>query len=188
MFADDCIKNFFEKFAKKSEYKNTIFIITGDHHIGSFPSTGGIDDYHVPLIVYSPMLKAPKKFYSVNSHNNIAPTLSNLILNNYPHLKNRPSEVPWMADVMDTAVAFRNNQSMPFMEWSREITDYIYKDYYLSGTQLYKLTPDLLEIKVDNDSVKSHMLKLLNNFKPTVTKINFHVDFTQTIHHVTIKR
>jgi len=165
MFSDDCIKNFFEKFAKKPEYKNTIFIITGDHHIGSFPSTGGIDDYHVPLIIYSPMLKAPKKFYSVNSHNNIAPTISNLILNNYPQLKNRPNEVPWMADVMDTAVVFRNNQSMPFMEWSREITDYIYKDYYLSGTQLYKLTPDLLEIKVDNDSVKNHMLKLLNNFK-----------------------
>ena len=165
MFSDDCIKNFFDKYAKRPEFKNTIFIITGDHHIGSFPSTGGIDDYHVPLIVYSPMLKGPKKFYSVNSHNNIAPTICALILNNYPNLKNKPQEVPWMADVMDTSVQFRNKQSMPFMEWSREMTDYIYKDYYLSGNQLYKLTPDLLEIKVDNDSVKNHMVNLLNNFK-----------------------
>ena len=165
MFSDDCIKNFFDKYAKRPEYKNTIFFITGDHHIGSFPSTGGIDDYHVPLIVYSPMLKGPKKFYSVNSHNNIAPTISALILNNYPNLKNKPQEVPWMADVMDTSVQFRNIQSMPFMEWSREMTDYIYKEYYLSGNQLYKLTPDLLEIKTDNDSVKNHMVNLLNNFK-----------------------
>jgi uncharacterized sulfatase len=165
MFSDDCIKNFFDKYEKRPEYKNTIFIITGDHHIGSFPSTGGIDDYHVPLIVYSPMLNEHKKFYSVNSHNNIAPTISALILNNYPNLKNKPKEVPWMADVMDTSVQFRNKQSMPFMEWSREMTDYIYKDYYLSGNQLYKLTPDLLEIKVENDSVKNHMVNLLNNFK-----------------------
>ncbi len=165
MFADDCIKNFLDKYSKRPDYKNTIFLITGDHHIGSFPSTGGIDDYHVPLIVYSPMLKAPKKFYSVNSHNNIAPTLSALILNNYPNINNKPQEVPWMADVMDTSVAFRNIQSMPFMEWSREMTDYIYKDYYLSGDQLYQLTPDLLEVKIKNDSVKNHMNNLLNNFK-----------------------
>ncbi len=165
MFADDCIKKFLEKYSKRPEYKNTIFFITGDHHIGSFPSTGGIDDYHVPLIVFSPMLKAPKKFYSINSHNNIAPTISALILNNYPQLKNKPEEVPWMADVIDTTVQFSNQQSMPFMEWSREITDYIYKDYYLSGNQLYQLTPNLLEVKVENDSVKNYMLRLLNNFK-----------------------
>ena len=165
MFSDDCIKDFFDKYAKRPEYKNTIFFITGDHHIGSFPSTCGIDDYHVPLIVYSPMLKGPKKFYSVNSHNNIAPTISALIMNNYPNLKNRPAEVAWMGGVMDTSVQFRNIQSMPFMEWSREMKDYIYKDYYLSGNQLYKLTPDLLEVKVKNDSVKNHMINLLNNFK-----------------------
>ncbi len=165
MFADDCIKDFFTKYAKRPDYKNTIFFITGDHHIGSFPSTCGIDDYHVPLIVYSPLLKVPKKFYSVNSHNNLAPTITSLVMNNYPALINNPKEVHWLADVMDTSAAFRSIQSMPFMEWSREMTDYLYKDYYLSGDQLYKLTPDLLEEKVVNDSIKTHMTRLLNNFK-----------------------
>jgi len=165
MFADDCFKDFFAKYIKRPDYKNTIFFITGDHHIGSFPSTCGIDDYHVPLIVYSPMLKAPKKFYSVNSHNNLAPTITSLVMNNYPALINNPKEVHWLADVMDTSAAFRSIQSMPFMEWSREMTDYLYKDYYLSGDQLYKLRPDLLEEKVVNDSIKTHMTRLLNNFK-----------------------
>ena len=164
MFADDCFRDFFSKYAQRTDFKNTIFFITGDHHIGSFPSTCGIDDYHVPLIVYSPMLKTPKKFYSVNSHNNLAPTITSLILNNYP-LPNKPKQVHWLADVMDTAVAFRNTQSMPFMEWSREMNDYIYKEYYLSGTQLYKLTPDLLEEKIKNDSIKNYMTSLLDNFK-----------------------
>jgi len=165
MFADDCLKNFFNRYEKRADYKNTIFFIMGDHHIGSFPSTNGLDDYHVPFIVYSPMLKAPKKFYSISTHNNIAPTITNLILNNYPNLKTRPSQVHWLTDVIDTAVNFRNIHSMPFMEWSREITDYIYKGYYLSGKQLYQIKADLAIQKVRNDSVKTHMTKLINNFK-----------------------
>jgi phosphoglycerol transferase MdoB-like AlkP superfamily enzyme len=164
MFSDDCLKDFFRKYAKRPEYAHTIFFITGDHHIGSFPSTGAIDDYHVPLIVYSPMLKTAKRFLSVNSHNNLAPTITALILNNYP-LPNKPQQVHWLAPVMDTAAEFRNTQSMPFMAWSREMTDYIYKDYILSGTQLYKLTPSLLQEKVVNDSLRDHMTRLLNNFK-----------------------
>lgn len=165
MFADDCLKNFFKRYENRVDFKNTIFFIMGDHHIGSFPSTNGLDDYHVPFIVYSPMLKAPKKFFSISTHNNIAPTITNLILNNYPNLKKRPSQVHWLTDVIDTSVNFRNIHSMPFMEWSREITDYIYKDYYLSGNQLYQIKADLNIQKVRNDSIKTHMTKLINNFR-----------------------
>lgn len=164
MFADDCIKKFFADYAKRPEYSNTIFFITGDHHIGSFPSTGNIDDYHVPLIIYSPMLKAPKKFYSVNSHNNLAPTITTLLLSNYK-LPYNPKEVHWLDDVLDTCASFRNIQSMPFMAWSREINDYIYKDYMLSEGQLYKLTPELLEDPYTNDSIKNYITHLLENFK-----------------------
>lgn len=165
MFSDDCLKDFFKQYEKRPEFGNTIFFIMGDHHIGSFPSTNGLDDYHVPLIVYSPMLKAPKKFYSINSHNNIGPTITNMILSNYPQLQNKPKEVHWLTDVMDTAQQFRNIHSMPFMEWSREMTDYIYKDYYLSGKQLYKIDSNLGIHKIKNDTLKQHVTKLLNNFK-----------------------
>ncbi len=164
MFADDCLKTFFARYAKRKDFANTIFFITGDHHIGSFPSTCSIDDYHVPLIVYSPMLKAPKKFYSVNSHNNLTPTISALLFNNYK-LAYQPKEVHWLADVMDTCASFCNNQSMPFMAYSKSINDYIYKEYFLSNDELYKLTPDLLQEKIENDSIKNHITNLLNNFK-----------------------
>jgi lipoteichoic acid synthase len=165
MFSDDCIKSFFKRYAKRPEYKNTIFFIMGDHHIGSFPSTNGLDDYHVPLIVYSQMIKQPKKFYSISSHNSIGPTITNLILKNYPSLHNKPDDVHWLTDVIDTAKQFRNIHSMPFMEWSREITDYIYKDYYLSGKQLYKIDSNLGITKIKNDTLKQHVTKLINNYK-----------------------
>ncbi|MEO7531349.1 MAG: LTA synthase family protein, partial [Sediminibacterium sp.] len=69
MFSDDCLRRFFHDYAKRPEFTNTIFFITGDHHIGSFPTINEIDDYHVPFIVYSPMLKKAQKFLSVNTHN-----------------------------------------------------------------------------------------------------------------------
>ena len=165
MFADDCFRDFFKKYATRPEYKNTIFIITGDHHIGSFPSTCTIDDYHVPLIIYSPMLKAPQRFLSVNSHNNLAPSVTNLILNNYKQLSYYPPEVSWLGGVLDTCKTFRNVQSMPFMAWSREMNDYIYKDYMLSDGELYKLTPNLQMEDYENDTIKKHITDLLNNFK-----------------------
>lgn len=164
MFSDDCLRDFFKKYTKRPEFSNTIFFITGDHHIGSFPSTCGIDDYHVPFIVYSPMLKAPKKFYSVNSHNNIAPTITNMLLQNF-NFSYKPTQVHWLGSVMDTAASFRNIHNMPFMEWSREISDYIHDKYYLTGDQLYELTPDLLEKPVKNDSLKNYMTQLRDNFQ-----------------------
>ncbi len=164
MFADDCIRNFFSTYAKRADFQNTIFFITGDHHIGSFPSTGSIDDYHVPLIIYSPMLKEPHRFYSVNSHNDLAPTITDLVLDNY-NLPFRPREVHWLGRDIDTCTSFRSIQSMPFMEWDREITNYLYKNYLLVEDMLYKLTPDLLMVPVANDSLKNHITDLRENFK-----------------------
>ena len=164
MFSDDCLKKFFSDYSKRAEFNNTIFFITGDHHIGSFPTINEIDDYHVPFIVYSPMLKRAHRFYSVNTHNNITPTILAFLNDNF-HLPNNPQEVHWMGGVMDTSTGFRNEQSMPFMWWDREIADYIYKDYFLSDKQLYKLNPDLTQTRYENDSIKKHIIALRENFK-----------------------
>ena len=164
MFSDDCLRKFFSDYAKRPEYNNTIFFITGDHHIGSFPTIGEIDDYHVPFLIYSPMLKKGEKFLSVNSHNNIAPTIASFLAKNF-HFNNYPQEVHWMGAVLDTAKAFRNQQSMPFMSWGREINDYLWRDYFISENQLYKLRPDLTQEKIVNDSIKKHMIRLRSNFE-----------------------
>ncbi len=163
MFSDDCLRKFFADYAKRPEYSNTIFVLTGDHHIGSFPTTGPIDEYHVPFIIYSPLLKRAQRFQSINSHLNIAPSLTNLLVANF-QLQQPPTQVHWLGDVLDTAVTFQNKHAMPFMTWSREISDYIYKDFFLGGEQLYQMKPNLLLKAVVNDSIKTHMKKLRNNF------------------------
>ncbi len=164
MFSDDCIRKFFSDYSKRPEYHNTIFFITGDHHIGSFPTVGEIDEYRVPFIVYSPMLKKGEKFLSVNTHNNITPSIVSFLAKNF-HFNNYPQEVHWLGAVLDTSRAFRNQQSMPFMSWGRQINDYLWKDYFISDKQLYKLKPDLTQEKITNDSIKKKMIRLRENFE-----------------------
>jgi len=57
-YADDCIRQFMEDASQKEWYSNTIFVFLGDHgkrfnHTESLPLTF----YHVPLIIYSPLLE-----------------------------------------------------------------------------------------------------------------------------------
>ena len=164
LFTDNCLRNFFASYRKRKEYKNTIFIITGDHHHGFYPTRNEIDDYNVPLIIYSPLLKKAVKFNSVNSHLNITPTVLSYLKNSY-HLKYYPRYVPWLADELDTCRTFRNIHQIPFMLTNRDINDYLDNNYYIGGNQLYKLTPGLNLVPIENDEGWSRMNKLRENFK-----------------------
>jgi lipoteichoic acid synthase len=164
MFADDCLKKFFADYKKRPDFQNTIFIITGDHHIGSVPTTDEIDDYHVPFFIYSPMLKKAQRFYCVNSHNCVTPTLLGMLNNNF-RMDYNPPEVHWLADVLDTSVAFRNIHNMAFMTWSRDIPDYIWKNYYIYEDKLYQLSSALKEEEIENDTLMKFMVSLRENFK-----------------------
>ncbi len=164
MFVDDCLRSFFNKYKKRKDFSNTIFFITGDHHHGLYPSRNDIDDFHVPLIIYSPMLKAPRKFNSVNTHNNLTPTII-AMLNHQFHFKNIPQEVHWFDDVLDTAVQFRNIHQQPFMLTDREIIHYLYKNYYTTRDGLYRILPGLDDEYCENDSMKNYITRLRENYK-----------------------
>jgi uncharacterized sulfatase len=164
LFSDNCIRNFMKAYKKRPEYKNTIFVITGDHHHGFYPTRNEIDDYNVPLIIYSPLVKKPVKFNAVNSHLNITPTLLALLKNTY-HLKYYPRYVSWLSEELDTCRSFRNIHRIPFMLCNRDINDYLTDNYYI-GDQLYKLKPGLTLKAVDDDQKTTDSItSVRENFK-----------------------
>ena len=93
--------------------KNTIFIITGDHRMAEIPVVSKIDKFHVPLIIYSQMLKQKEIFESVSSHLDIAPTLLAFLKANYG--VNVPPTVHWLGEGIDVNKSFRNIHSLAFM-------------------------------------------------------------------------
>lgn len=163
LYTDEAIHSFMEAYRQREGYENTIFIITGDHWLIPVPQTTQISRYHVPLIIYSPLLKKPVQFSSVNTHANIVPSLTSY-LGHHTGLA-MPDSVHWIGSPLDTARAFRNIHSVPFMRNKNQLTDYLDGQYYLSDDQLFKLEPNLRLSSSKNDTIKTNLRNKLNRFK-----------------------
>jgi lipoteichoic acid synthase len=163
LYTDTSIKNFIEAYSKRPEYKNTIFIITGDHRLIPIPQKDELCRFHVPLIIYSPMLKKVEKFKSVSSHWDVTPSLLAFLMNNYQF--NMLAKTAWMGDGLDTAKEFRNIHKIPLMRYKGSINDYIYKDYMYSGGELYKINENFETNKVYDESLAKTIADSLTSFK-----------------------
>ena len=163
LYTDTSIKNFMEAYSKRPEYKNTIFIITGDHRLIPVPQKDELCRFHVPLIIYSPMLKKAEKFKSVSSHWDVTPSLLSFLMNNYQF--NKLAKTAWMGDGLDTAKEFRNIHKIPLMRYKGSISDYIYKDYLYSGGELYKINENFETNKVYDEAMVKTMADSLTSFK-----------------------
>lgn len=161
LYTDEAVKYFFSEYKKREEYKNTIFIITGDHRMSTQNRRSNIDIYHVPLIIFSPMLKTPVKFSSVSSHLNITPTFYAFLAKNYGF--KMPIKVSWLGNQIDFSRKFQNTHIIPLMRTNREITDYISGKYFLSNGELFKIEDKLdLELIKDNNLLDSLQQDLTN--------------------------
>ncbi|GGW22391.1 LTA synthase family protein [Arenibacter certesii] len=163
LYADDAIKFFMEAYKKREDYKNTIFLITGDHRIPEIPMSTKIDRYHVPLLIYSPMLTRRAEIASVSSHFDIAPSLLNYLGNN--HKFQIPEQVSFMGNGLDTVRKFRNVQQIPLMQTKTDLVDFVMGDYHLNGNTLYKLNENMGEVLVDNPEKKRELQAAFEAFK-----------------------
>jgi lipoteichoic acid synthase len=175
LYTDNSIKNFMKEYAKRPEYKNTIFIITGDHRLIPISQKDKLCRFHVPLIISSPMLKKAEKFKSISSHWDVTPSLVSFLMNNYKF--NKMEKTTWMSQGLDTAKVFRNIHSIPLMRNKGSINDFIYKDYLYSDGELFKINENFGISKVNekeilktiSDSLKE--AKMLNAYLTKKNKI-----------------
>lgn len=137
LYTDDAIKDFINQYKNNPDYENTIFIITGDHRLVPIPQTDIICKYHVPLIIYSPMLKKAEKFKGICSHMDIMPSIIALLNNKYN--EQNIEKVPWIGTGLSNATNFINNHDIPLTKYKGAFKDYISGDLFLSDDVLYKI-------------------------------------------------
>ncbi len=137
LYTDDALRNFFTAYAQRPDFKNTIFLVTGDHRMPEIPMSDKLDRYHVPLLIYSPMLKRTATFASISNHFDITPTLLAYLKNEYAI--ETPALVSWMGSGIDTARTFRNTHAYPLMQTKSEFIDFIKDENMLNATDLYKI-------------------------------------------------
>jgi cellulose synthase/poly-beta-1,6-N-acetylglucosamine synthase-like glycosyltransferase/phosphoglycerol transferase MdoB-like AlkP superfamily enzyme len=162
LYADDAIRSFINNYITKPGFKNTIFLITGDHRMPEIPMASKIDRYHVPLIIYSPLLKRPVKFESISSHSDIAPSLMAYLKNNF-NLK-APSLVTWMGSGLDTAHNFRNIHATAMKQTKSNLADFILGDYHLNDQALFKMMKGMDEEPEQDPAMKARLKAAFANF------------------------
>jgi phosphoglycerol transferase MdoB-like AlkP superfamily enzyme len=163
LYLDDALRGFFNAYSKRSDYNNTIFLITGDHRMPEIPMSDKIDRYHVPLIVFSPMLKRASQISSVSTHFDISPSLLAYLHHNYK--TKGPSLVSWIGQGLDTNRNFENLHNYPLMQTKTDIIDFISGEYHLNGDNLFKLNAELGEDPIHDDDKTNQLKNAFNQFK-----------------------
>ncbi|MFZ4620347.1 MAG: sulfatase-like hydrolase/transferase, partial [Bacteroidota bacterium] len=162
LYTDEAIRDFISAYKRRSDYGNTIFMITGDHRLIPVPMDTKLDRYRVPFIIYSPMLNRTEEFSSVSTHADIPPTVIGFLRKHFP--MNLPAQAHWIGTVVDTAREFRAERSRAFMPFKGEISDYLDGKYFLSGDRLFSVSKNLYIDEIQNDSIKRSIEVKKNDF------------------------
>ena len=140
-YTDDCIRDFFDEYSKRDDFKNTIFVITGDHASG-FYTKSDISRYHVPLIIYSPLLKESQQFDNIVTHNDVVPSLVTLLKNKYN--LSSPEKISWAGNYLSTEKN-KSASEMLFVEYAKGVTKMLSNGYIYvkEEDKTYKINNDM---------------------------------------------
>jgi phosphoglycerol transferase MdoB-like AlkP superfamily enzyme len=176
LFTDDALRWFFEKYKKRDDFKNTIFIITGDHDIRVLPINSVLDFYKVPLIIYSPLIIEPARFKSISTHRDILPSLLQLFEQNYNF--NFESSNSFIGNGLDTANSIFNNRIIQLNLFNKYYPNIIYNNVLFAQGNTF-LIDSLLDIHPIKDSIvqnnilkKYNTISAINKFVTTMDKIS----------------
>ena len=133
LYYDDCLRKFFNDYRQLPGFENTIFVITGDHCFNG--KSEELDKYHVPFIIWSPMLKEAHRFPAMVAHRDVTPSFLALLKQVYGIQS--PSVVGWLNTGLDTASVFQANTFTPQLKNSREMDNMVYKNRFYDEGMIY---------------------------------------------------
>ncbi|MFV1449847.1 sulfatase-like hydrolase/transferase [Maribacter sp. HS] len=172
LYTDDAIQWFMESYKSQPNYENTIFVITGDHRLIPIPQRNSISRFHVPLIMYSPMLKKTRKMSSISSHFDVTPSILALLDDAYE--MKMPKKVAWMGGAIDMETAFRSTKNIPLMRNKNELKEYISKEKLYTNGDIMELDENMdISSTFGGSGVEKSLerFKSVNHYVTTENKI-----------------
>jgi uncharacterized sulfatase len=163
LYLDDALRGFFTAYRQRPDFQNTIFLITGDHRMPEIPMTTQIDRFHVPLIVYSPLLSRTATFRAISTHFDVAPSLLAFLQKN--HGLRAPSVGSWLGTGLDTTRGFRNVHGYPMMMTKAELVDFAMGPYLLNRGKLYKIREDMTLEPLNEPEPEARLKGAFDRFK-----------------------
>lgn len=168
-YADDALKLFFKRIKEREDYENTIFIITGDHAVDLNLTNHVFENYHIPFIIYSPLLTQAEKFKEVSSHIDVLPTLLSLLKSNYNLTIS--TENHWLGEGLSASLTFESNKQIPLNIKALDMPSMIINNKVFFAGDIYQFDEELKTIKL-TDSIE--IKEFMNQFE-SYKRINTHV-------------
>lgn len=147
MNIDAALKDFMTEYSRREDFSNTIFVITGDHAMPEIALSNKIDRYHVPLLIYSPLLKTGATFNHIVSHFDLAPSILAYYRKNYD--LETPQFVTWLGKGLHAGASVGG---IPIMQSKYQQEDFIVSNYHYNNKSLFKLDYNLNEEESEEDS------------------------------------
>ena len=141
LYTDEALKWVIEAYKKQPNYENTIFIITGDHRLIPIPMRTELSRFHVPLMIYSPMLKGARKMSAISSHFDVTPTILALLNGSYE--MKMPKKVAWVGGTLDDNEAFRGTKDIPLMRNKNQLEDFISGNKFYSNGNTFEIDENM---------------------------------------------
>lgn len=182
LYVDEALRQLFLDYGKKKGFDNTIFIVTGDHNYDA--GTYILERYHVPLIVWSPMLKKTLDSHALVSHRDIPHSIISLLVKKY-NMKS-PDNVAWINGSLDTVREFHTGTFIPQADPSRNIVSFVYNDYFVYNNECYtihEIDHSLSLEKLSNKLLADSIMQLYETYKKIdmyVCSFNALIDTTKT--------
>lgn len=177
MYADQSLREFFEEYKKRPEYANTIFVITGDHRMIPVNHKNEIDRYHVPLFIFSPMLKTARTFKSVASHADLPSTFTAYLKHAYR--LQMPDTVHWLGKGLTFETTFSSDKNLPIMRNKGQIADYVFGKYFITDGALQVLGDNMTQTQSRDEELTKKGMNFLEQFK----RLNEYVCTNDRLYH-----
>lgn len=159
LFFDDALADFIHHYSQRDDYQNTIFVITGDHPMSEIPPENTFKKYHVPLIIYSPGLKAPAVFHNTVSHLDFYESML-AFMEKYE--VGRPSHSASMGSNL-----FEDNENIAFMDESRDVKELYSNGYFVNDSNIYKITEGFGIQKINDPEKYNELIRRLDLVRRT---------------------
>ncbi len=165
-YTDDALGKLFKMYALTKDAGNTIFVVTGSGK-NYLPIENPLQQYQVPLVIYSTLLKQGMEFNNLASHHDIAPSLLSLL--RQQHGFELPQKSAWLGNGL-----LREDGKVVLSIANNGVKALVYNGHFVKGRKVAGIG-DTLELLTPNDSVKGRLKKELKFFKAInsyVTKEN----------------
>ena len=162
MFTDDVLSDFFKTFSEQDQYNNTIFVITGNYPMRKLTSEIHLEKYHIPLLIYSPLLTEAEVFETISSHKDFYDSFISLMKEKYA------LTTPAYTTSLGYSLCGNENQNafIPFMDSNNKISELLFGNYFLSSdSELFLVNNGILTTPSDDKEKLEELKSLLNAFK-----------------------